>query len=113
MTVAQYNDCLAQLKKAGAHHPRGRQYHACFGEADKLQVFDIWTNQETFGKFGEILMPILQQIGVDPGQPMVMPIHNIVVPPAKSAAKPAKKAAKAKKKAAPAKRKKAAKKGRR
>jgi hypothetical protein len=29
-------------------------------------------------------MPILQQIGIDPGQPMVMPIRRVIVPPAKA-----------------------------
>jgi hypothetical protein len=30
-----------------------------------------------FGKFGVTLAPILQQIGLDPGQPMVKPSHNL------------------------------------
>jgi len=29
------------------------------------------------------LMPILQQIGIDPGQPAVMPVHKVIVPTAK------------------------------
>jgi hypothetical protein len=29
-----------------------------------------------FDKFGVTLAPILQQIGLDPGQPMVKPSHN-------------------------------------
>src|SRR6266852_3850759 len=39
-------------------------------------------------------MLILQQVGVDPGQPSVMQIHNAITPPAK--ARPGKKPAKAK-----------------
>lgn len=95
MTAEQYNTCIDRLKRAGAGNPAGRQYHACFGDSQKLQVFDVWTSQEAFDKFGATLMPILQQIGVDPGQPMVMPIHNVVVPPAK-APRPAKRAARPK-----------------
>ena len=50
-----------------------------------------WTSQAAFDKFGETLLPILQEIGVDPGQPSVMEIHNEITPPAK--ARPAKKRA--------------------
>lgn len=93
MTAARYDDCIKRLKKAGAGHPAGRTYHACFGTPDKLMVFDVWTSQTAFDKFGPTLMPILQQIGIDPGQPSVMTLHNQIVPPAK--ARPAKKRAKA------------------
>ena len=94
MTAEKYDECIKRLNKAGARHPAGRTYHASFGTRDKLSVFDVWTSQAAFDKFGETLMPILQQIGVDPGQPSVMEIHNEIAPPAK--ARPAKKRAKAK-----------------
>jgi hypothetical protein len=45
-------------------------------------VFDVWTSQAAFEKFGKTLMPILQDLGIDPGQPNVMPMHNVVTPPA-------------------------------
>ena len=85
MSAAQYNECIKQLAKAGAGHPTGRSYHACFGPADKVMVFDVWTSQAAFDKFGKTLRPILQGLGVDPGQPSVMPIHKIIIPPAKRA----------------------------
>jgi hypothetical protein len=55
-------------------------------------VFDVWTSQAAFDKFGKTLMPILQQIGLDAGQPQVMPMHN-VIKPAASPRKPPKKTA--------------------
>ena len=100
MSARQYNDCVKRLQKAGAGHPAGRVYHACFGSAENLAVFDVWTSQAAFDAFGQTLMPIMQQIGVDPGQPSVMPVHNVIVPPA---AKPAAKK-RAPKKRAPKKR---------
>ena len=78
MTAAQYDDVIKRLEAAGASKPAGRLYHACFGSGDKLQVFDIWVSQQAFDKFGETLMPILAEIGLDPGQPMVEPVHNLV-----------------------------------
>ena len=82
MTAQQYDECIKRLQKAGASHPPGRVYHACFGTNESLAVFDVWTSQAAFEKFGQTLMPILNQLGVDPGQPRVMEVHNVIVPPA-------------------------------
>ena len=87
MTVDKYNECSKRLKQAGAAHPAGRSYHACFGPSDKLMVFDVWSSQAAFDKFGKTLMPILQQLGIDPGQPSVLQIHKVVTPPAKPTAR--------------------------
>ena len=105
MSAAQYDECMKLLRKAGAGNPTGRSYHSSFGPKDKLMVFDVWTSQAAFDKFGKTLMPILQQLGLDPGQPQVMEMHNVVVPARKVAAR---KVASAKKraKAAPARRRK-------
>ena len=82
MTAQQYDECIKRLQKAGASHPPGRVYHACFGTNESVAVFDVWTSQAAFEKFGQTLMPILHQLGADPGQPRVMEIHNVIVPPA-------------------------------
>ena len=99
MTAEQYNQCIRQLKQAGAGHPAGRVYHACFGTGDKMQVFDVWDSMTAFETFGQTLMPILQGLGLDTVQPMVSTVHNVIVPPAKTAARSAKRAGKAKPKA--------------
>jgi hypothetical protein len=40
-------------------------------------VYDIWESQETFDAFGATLMPILGELGIDPGQPAAMPIQRL------------------------------------
>jgi hypothetical protein len=80
MSSAQYDEIIKSLKKAGAGNPAGRLYHAAFGPTDKLMVFDVWTSQAAFDKFGKTLMPLLQQLGIDSGQPNIMPVHNIILP---------------------------------
>ena len=109
MSAAKYDECITLLRKAGAGHPTGRIYHAAFGGPDRIMVFDVWTSQAAFDKFGQVLGPIMQQLGVDPGQPAVMPIHKVITRPA-AKAKATK--APAKKRAAPSVRAKAAKKKR-
>jgi len=95
MTAAKYDECIKALRKAGAGNPPGRSYHAAFGPKDKLMVFDVWTSQAAFDKFGKTLMPILQNLGIDSGQPSVMEMHKVIVPAPKAASlkKPVKKAA--------------------
>ena len=78
MNAQQYDTCIRKLEAAGAWKPAGRSYHACFGTGDALGVFDVWDSQEVFDRFGQTLMPILMELGIDPGQPQVMPIHNIL-----------------------------------
>jgi hypothetical protein len=93
MSTDKYNECTKRLKQAGAAHPPGRSYHACFGPPDKLMVFDVWSSQAAFDKFGKTLMPILQELGVEPGQPSVMEIHKVVKPPVARKSKKKKRAA--------------------
>jgi hypothetical protein len=40
-------------------------------------VVDVWESEEAFGRFGETLMPILQDIGVE-GQPEIYPAQTFV-----------------------------------
>jgi hypothetical protein len=82
MSAAKYDECIARLTKAGALHPVGRTYHVCLRTGDQVQVFDVWDSQAEFDAFGATLLPILQSLGVDPGQPMVSPVHKVITPPA-------------------------------
>src|SRR5579863_7315446 len=82
LDVDKYNECIKRLKKAGAAHPAGRSYHSAFGPADKLMIFDVWTSQAAFDKFGKTLMPILKELGAEPAPPSVLQIHKVIKPPA-------------------------------
>ena len=42
-----------------------------------FRVVDVWESEESFGRFGEILIPILQEMGVQ-GHPDVYPAHTFV-----------------------------------
>ena len=53
-------------------------YHVCFGSDGNLRVSEIWDSQEKLDSFGERLMPLLADIGIEPGEPEVVEIHNIV-----------------------------------
>ena len=85
LSAATYDECIKHLRKAGAGHPKGRSYHVSFGPPDKIMVFDVWTSQAAFDKFGKTLMPILQQLGAEAGAPNIMPVHKTIVPAPKVA----------------------------
>ena len=79
MSSDKYDDVIKQLHDAGQGAPAGRSYHAAFESENGLQVLDVWDSPEAFEAFGETLMPILAKAGVDSGEPMISPIHNIII----------------------------------
>lgn len=79
MTTEQYDETMRRLEAAGAGKPKGRQFHSCFGEGDSLAIYDVWDSQADFDAFGQTLSPILKELGVDPGQPDIVPMHNVIL----------------------------------
>lgn len=78
LNAAKYDEAIRRLEAAGAGAPAGRLYHVCFGNKEELRVSEIWDSMENFEEFGKTLMPIIQDIGVDPGQPEIVEVHNII-----------------------------------
>lgn len=78
MSTTKYNEVLSKLSAAGAGAPKGRLFHVAFGPHDALRVSDVWDTQENFERFGQVLMPILQEVGVDPGTPEIIEVYNTI-----------------------------------
>jgi hypothetical protein len=78
MDSSQYDEIIRRLEAAGVGAPAGRLHHVCYGEGSNLRVLDIWESEEALRTFGETLMPILQSVGVDPGQPEINAVHNTI-----------------------------------
>ena len=79
MSAAKYDEVISRLEQAGAGAPKGRLYHVCYGSASELNVVDVWDSSESFDAFGQTLMPILQEAGVDPGEPEIKEVHHTIV----------------------------------
>jgi hypothetical protein len=48
------------------------------GQGEKgFRVVDVWESEDAFRRFGETLMPILQDLGVE-GEPEIYPTHTFV-----------------------------------
>jgi hypothetical protein len=78
LTTDQYDETIRRLEKSGDWLPEGLESHVAFKSNGNLRVSEIWESREQFDAFGERLMPVLKDVGIDPGQPEVLEIHNIV-----------------------------------
>jgi hypothetical protein len=77
-TQDKYDETIGRLEAAGAGAPAGRTFHVALETNGEIQVFDVWETQEQFEAFGATLVPILGELGIDPGQPMVSRVHNVI-----------------------------------
>ena len=77
-TPDTYDEAIRRLEAAGAGAPEGRTNHFALNVNGEIQVFDVWESQEAFEAFGATLLPIMAELGADPGEPMVAPVHNVI-----------------------------------
>jgi len=78
LTPDQYDKVVGRLQEEGIQPAEGLDYEICYGSGDKMRVSLVWDTQEHFEAFGARLMPILGEFGIDPGQPELVPVHNII-----------------------------------
>jgi hypothetical protein len=79
LTIAQYEDVVRREEATGRFPPDGREYHVCFGTDGDLHVSEIWDSQERLQAYGEVLMPILADAGIQfSAEPEVFQVHNII-----------------------------------
>jgi hypothetical protein len=77
-TTEQYDETIRRLQEAGDFPPDGMEYHVCFVSDGNVRVSEIWDSREQIDTFAERLMPLLAEVGIDPGEPEVLEIHNII-----------------------------------
>jgi hypothetical protein len=78
VTAEQYDETIRRLEKSGDWLPEGLEYHVAFKSDGKFRVSEIWDSREQFDAFGERLMPVLKDVGIEPGKPEMLEIHNII-----------------------------------
>jgi hypothetical protein len=78
LTTAQYDEVVRRLEEAGDFPPEGLEYHVCFGTDGNLRVSEIWDSQEQLDAFRERLMPVLSDVGVEPGEPELLDVYNTI-----------------------------------
>ena len=79
LTNEKYDESVRRLEEAGAWPPDGLEYHVFFGSEGNLRVSEIWDSREQLQAFGERLMPILADVGIEfSGDPEILEVRNIV-----------------------------------
>ncbi len=80
LTAERYDQSTARLEQAGLEFPpEGLEYHVCFGSDGNLRVSEIWDSKEQFEAFGQRLMPVLAEVGIEfSGEPEILEIHSII-----------------------------------
>jgi hypothetical protein len=79
LTVQKYEEVNRRLEESGDWPaPDGLEIHVLFGPDDNLRVSEIWDSQEQLDAFGERLMPVLADVGIEPGEPELLEVRNIV-----------------------------------
>jgi hypothetical protein len=79
VTTEQYDETLRRLEKSGDWLPDGLEYHVAFRSNGNFRVSEIWDSQKQLDAFGERLMPVLKDVGIElTGKPEVLEIHNII-----------------------------------
>ena len=80
LTTEQYNESIRRLEAAElAWPPEGLEFHVLFGSEGDLRVSEIWDSQEQLQAFGEGMMPILTDVGVEfSSAPEIFEVHNTI-----------------------------------
>ena len=78
LTAEQYDAVVTRLTAEGIQPADGLEFEVCFGTGDDMKVSMVWDTPEQFEAFGARLMPILDEFGIDPGNPEVIDIHNVI-----------------------------------
>ena len=79
-TKEKYDESLRRMEADGIWpNPPGLEVHVAFGTADDLPVSDIWPSSEQFQAYGEKLMPILDEMGIEySAEPEIYEVQNLV-----------------------------------
>jgi hypothetical protein len=78
LTAKQYDEAVRRLTDDGVFPADGLDYEICFGSDDNFNVSQVWDSQQQLDAFAARLMPILAELGIDPGKPEVREVHNII-----------------------------------
>jgi hypothetical protein len=80
MTAEKYDEAVRRHDDAGIEFPpEGMEYHVCFGPEGNLRVSEIWDSREQLQAYGERLMPLLADVGIEfSSDPEIFEVHRTV-----------------------------------
>ena len=82
-TQEQYDEVVGRLTDDRGLHSLGDRpvdgilFHAAGPTDNGFRVIGVWESEEAFQRFGEVIVPLLQEAGM-PGGPQLFELHNFV-----------------------------------
>ena len=77
LTAEQYDAVVRREQASPTYPPDGREYHVCFGTDGDLNVSEIWESVGHLQAYGEILMPMLSDAGIQfSAEPEIIEVHR-------------------------------------
>jgi len=79
LTKEKYDEVGRRMEEAGASWPPdGLEMHVCFGSEGELRVSEIWDSEEQCRAFGERLMPVMSEVGIQmAGDPEFLEVYEL------------------------------------
>ena len=79
MTFEKDHDTIRRPAEAGIEFPpAGMEVLVCVGSDGNSRVSEIWDSREQLEAYGQRLMPILAEAGIEvSGEPEILEVHNI------------------------------------
>jgi hypothetical protein len=79
VTSEKYDETIRRLEAAGDFPPEGLEVHVAFTSGGSFRVSEIWDSREQFDAFGQRLMPLLDEVGIQlAGEPEIVEVYNII-----------------------------------
>jgi hypothetical protein len=76
LTAEKYDEIQTKLDAAG-WPPEGLEHHVCFDTGSGLTVSEIWGSRELFQVWGETVLPILTEGGIEmSGEPEIHEVYR-------------------------------------
>jgi heme-degrading monooxygenase HmoA len=79
LTLEMFDQIDRQIHAAlGGGEPKGMIHHSVIGAGQGVTVYEIWESEEDFQAFGQLLLPIIAEMGLGPGHPVISPVYRLV-----------------------------------
>ena len=79
MTSEMYDESVRRIQESGDWPPDGMDYYVAFTSGGSFRVSEIWDSREQLEAFGERLMPLLAEVGIElASEPEILDVHNIM-----------------------------------
>jgi quinol monooxygenase YgiN len=81
VTEELYDEATQRVEASGEFPPNGLEFHCAFRAKGTFCVSEVWESREAFDSFGQRLMPILSEVGIElAGEPEIIDVYNIIKP---------------------------------